>query len=56
MGDIGIDKWVWKMNEHIRRGHHIVKYNETDDKIADENEQQRLLSKRVNDGKQEAET
>ena len=55
MGDIGIDRWTWKMNEHIRKGHHIIKYDE-DKTNEEEIEQQSLLSKRINDGKQEAKT
>jgi len=26
MGDMGIDKWCWRMEEHKREGHHIIKY------------------------------
>ncbi len=26
MGDTGIDKWWWKMEEHKRKGHHIIEY------------------------------
>jgi len=28
MGDMGIDKWCLRMEEHKRRGHHIIKYPE----------------------------
>ncbi|MFH1849991.1 MAG: hypothetical protein ABH879_07475 [archaeon] len=30
MGDIGIDKWYWRMEEHKRKGHQIIKYPDTD--------------------------
>lgn len=30
MGDNGIDKWCWRMEEHKRKGHHIIKYPEMD--------------------------
>lgn len=26
MGDIGLDQWFWKMREHKRKGHQIMKY------------------------------
>lgn len=28
MGDIGIDKWYLKMQEHKRKHHHRIKYDE----------------------------
>lgn len=28
MGDIGIDKWCAKMDEHRRKGHRIIKYGD----------------------------
>ena len=30
MGDMGIDKWCLRMEEHKRRGHHLIKYPEMD--------------------------
>ena len=30
MEEIGIDEWFWKMREHKRKGHHIIKYPERD--------------------------
>ena len=40
MGDIGIDKWVWKMAEHKRKGHHVIIY---DGRTMDDIEQELLL-------------
>jgi hypothetical protein len=28
MGDIGIDKWCMRMDEHRRKGHQIIKYGD----------------------------
>jgi len=28
MGEYGIDEWCWKMEEHRRKGHRIIKYPE----------------------------
>jgi len=29
MGDIGIDKWWWRMEEHKTKGHNLIEYGET---------------------------
>ena len=26
MGDMNIDEWCWRMEEHKRKGHKIIKY------------------------------
>lgn len=30
MGNMGIDKWCWRMEEHKRRDCHTIKYSEMD--------------------------
>ena len=32
MGDVGIDKWCWKMGDHRKKGHYIIEYGETADR------------------------
>jgi hypothetical protein len=27
MGEIGIDKWFWRMEEHQQKGHQVIKYD-----------------------------
>jgi hypothetical protein len=45
MGDIGIDKWCLRMEEHKRKGHHIIKYPKMDVKKSVNNIKQDLFLK-----------
>ena len=44
MQEPGLDNWCWRMKEHKRKGHHIIKYPEMDGKRnVDEIEQDLIL-------------
>ncbi|MBW2991689.1 hypothetical protein KY345_00545 [Candidatus Woesearchaeota archaeon] len=42
MADLGIDKWCLKMEEHKRKGHHLIVF---DERTADEVSRDFLLKK-----------
>ena len=48
MGDIGLYKWSWMMNEHKQKGHHLIQYQYPDwddKKSAKDDEQENLFLK-----------